>query len=150
MPRVSKVDACMFCGDTPCSCNGPAKKKAPTRKKVASSTFAKSDSVESPPAVTSSQDASSVPTTAVSIDVRAAMKAAVTEPKPLPEKPGRLITREQADADHSQSYDPEFIAALNVLEPILHPNEKRIYRDILDRPASRAARWKARNASVQS
>jgi hypothetical protein len=60
----------------------------------------------------------------------------------------RLVGRVQAEKaatnkEHSElSDDQDFKYALNMLEPILHPEERERWSDILDTPSSRALRWR--------
>ena len=173
MAAKNKVDPCMFCGDVPCSCNGPASKPQARKKKEAASC---SDSVKDVQTTKPAQPASPS-TSAPKPDLRAAMLARKKvkpqqEPAPVAELPKAtgqsthptvdiktaMLTRtkiESKSAEYIQlrvveqeatpAYDDDFSTALRALSIILHPEEKRTYADILINPKTRAHSWRRRN-----
>lgn len=127
----------MFCMEFPCSCPKPEKKVAP-RKKAAKK---KPDSSGNNQGQPETVDLPVAPP----IDIAAAMKAAAQPNKEVVQLRQRQVELEAEMA--AVPDDPDFVTALNALEPILHPNERERYSTVLSTPSSRAARWKARNAS---
>lgn len=123
MPKSSKVEPCMLCGELPCEC-GP--RKTPPKK--------------SNRRIRHVED---VPLPETKADMRAAMKiAAKDKPPPPPEIPSnweRLITR----SDQSQA---EMDDAIRVLldADILHPDEQEKYRHLIP-IEDRAKSWRERN-----
>ena len=140
----------MFCMNFPCTCEKPEKKAAPRKK------AAKKPAGDEPVVVEVQ-----VPRPEPTVDIAAAMKAAaMTDQKhdtsEIQGAKPRWISREEADEIQRRKIeaeaekdsvpdDPDFIPALNALEPILHPDEKERFSAALSSPSSRAARWKARN-----
>jgi hypothetical protein len=113
----NKIDACMFCGNLPCTCLGkqPAKKAAPRKRAV------KVDKAEAPVVQTKA-------------DPLAAMRAAASQ---VPDKP--VVEPKVRVQD-----DPEFGSAVIALESILHPEERTRYAEFLT-PELKAAAWRSRN-----
>lgn len=141
----------MFCEpDNPCPAHPIKTKKSAARPRK------QSESSSSSPA------SPSVSLTApVLSDVNAAMKAAagsVVEERYEGDAKGRTMEerrrhisrleeeKQAKDREHSElAGDADFVYTLNMLEPILHPDERRRWSDILDTPSSRALRWRERN-----
>jgi len=116
----------MFCMAFPCECPKPG--KTPTAKK----------NFQLP--VATAQEAS---TPAVADAVHAAMKG---EAQALEERQQEVVARLQVEHDTAVA-DPEFVMAVKMLEPILHPDEKAKWPEILSpEPSQRALRWRERNA----
>lgn len=147
MPR--KLDPCLFCGTLPCSCEGAAVKK-PVRKKAkpseslttASSATSADTSFLVEPAVQPTQQSLSPK------QVKAAMRQMLdtsvqAASSMLPSEALRTTINEAAASQLAD--DEELERAVSILEPLLHPEEKARYSDILNQPASRALRWKVRN-----
>lgn len=136
MPR--KFDSCMFCTDEePCEAHEPKIKKTASRKKITRSV----QNVELPPVQV-----------APTADLKAAMKAAAqgqdsvslnTTSTVQPILPESAVPQVRQQVE--KSVDPEFIRALAVLEPILHPAELQAHHRITDLPAYRALKWKLKN-----
>ena len=124
MPR--KVDACMFCMETPCVCEGTKKPKRLSKQKSPSSQDMAGNvrlvEVNVPPPTPRGE----------AIDLKAAMRKAANPQ--VVDKP----------VDNFESDDPELIAALAVLEPILHPDERSRFSLVLEKLGTRAQRWKMR------
>ena len=128
MPR--KHDLCLFCEENPCSCEGTKKPKKASPK---------------PAKKTPTSEPNETPV--VAADMKAAMKAAALSAPPTPAITPTFQTPRSAKPDFSQNWhDPDFDNAINALESALHPDEKRKYAHILDRPDMRAQRWRMRNA----
>ena len=129
MPRVSKVDACMFCGEAPCVCNvktkPPAKVKAPRKKAELKQPSEPAPTVVKPKAsVSALQDA---------MRSAATVTSQTAEAKQLSEEEALLA-------------DPEWQEAIRAVEPLMHPTEKRRFAKILQAitPSERLANWKGR------
>lgn len=69
------------------------------------------------------------------------MKAAVTDHTPMEVHLDKRGTRIESPDDDDFRY------ALNMLEPILHPDDREKYSHILDTPTSRALRWRTKRDS---
>lgn len=146
MARVSKVDACMFCGNAPCTCNAKAKpepKPRAPRKKA----LAKNDTpVESP--VT--EVPGPIVKTAAIPSIHEAMRAAAkTQTAPRTE---RQIEQDEMNALADIASDPLMSAAIRNLGPILDRTEVVRYKHILAAEPSledRKAVWKARRDVVE-
>lgn len=69
-----------------------------------------------------------------------------TEDKKLMEFKSRWVPRDQYEAEREQALE-EQRRAIVFLEPLLHPDEKRTYVDILYTPSQRAQRWRETNAT---
>lgn len=121
----------MFCMEFPCICEKPNKK--PAAKKRADS--------PAPAALPS--------TPPPSVDVAAAMREAMTpeDDRVLVDAKSRWVPRDQYDAEREQD-ETDFRAAVVMLEPIMHPDEKARFSDILGGPSERALRWRQRNGTV--
>lgn len=124
MPRSSKVEPCMLCGQMPCECG--AKKQPP---KKSTRRIRHVEDVQLPD---------------TKADMRAAMRIAANKPKPEPPPAPptnweKLITR----SDESQA---EMEDAIRVLldADILHPDEQEKYRHLIP-VEDRAKAWKERN-----
>lgn len=136
MARASKVDPCMFCGEAPCVCNKkePAPKKSTPRKRAVPIVNA----VDAQPAPARANAAPGK-----KADARAAMMKAVASAKEKPPPPPEPKTPTHDEILH----DPELIAALQAVEPLMHPIEKKRYASELAHeltPADRAALWRKR------
>lgn len=147
MPRKPD-DTCLFCDPDPCSC-GPKKpaKKAAVRaaKKTAPKTITSSGPVTP-----------SVPT----VDIKAAMLAAQSpldpprlEPKKSTRtdssgaKTGRSSTAEEQrfirqEVSDSLQDEREMTAAMVMIEPLLHPDERAKYDKELNTTMAKGARWR--------
>jgi len=141
----------MFCEpEAPCPAHQPKPKKSAARRKTSAPSFA-------------SGTGDPVLSQTVIADIQSAMKAAaggVTETAAEGEAKGRTLDERRRlmgrleqektthDKEHSElAGDPDFKYALNMLEPILHPDERQRWSDILDTPTSRALRWRERRAT---
>lgn len=124
MVRVNKVETCIFCGDTPCTCNVKAKAEPKPRKprKAAAPKPSAPDVPAAPP-----------------VSIRDAMVAAAKRKAPPP--------KEVADFME----DIEVCMAIKAIEGIMHPEEKVKWKPVLDMeitPQQRAAAWRARRDVV--
>lgn len=148
MARASKVDACMFCGNAPCTCNAPAKPAAKTRAPRKPS-VPKADKPES-----AELSDSSISTSTQSSDVTSihdAMRAASKKKQaaaPMTER--QTMDAEQAELEGITS-DPEMASAIRALGPILDRTEKIKYKELLNSPpssAERAVTWRKKRDEV--
>lgn len=122
MARVSKVDACMFCGEVPCVCNAkvkaPPKERAPRKTTVHRPNVVEGSTI---PAATRSD----VRKTSLQDAMRAASKVhhvGATTKEDI----------EAVDEITAIKSDPELSAAIRALEPIMHPTERRRFQDVLE------------------
>lgn len=121
MPRSSKVEPCMLCGELPCECRAePRKKLAHRIRRV-----------------------EVVPLPETQSDMRAAMRIAASTPRPVvessPSNWDKLITQSNEAQDEVED-------AIKVLlnADILHPSEHEKYRHLIP-VEDRAKAWKERN-----
>lgn len=124
MPRSSKVEPCMLCGELPCACNT----KKPLPKKKSERRIRRVEDTQLPES---------------KADMRRAMKIAASDkPEPEPEPP----TRWERIIAHAQEVSNETDAAIRVLlnADILHPDERAKYAH-LQSVTDRAKAWKERN-----
>lgn len=137
MARISKVDLCIFCDEAPCVCRGAKKATAKPRKPRVQPA---SPIVESNEGTISSSRSSR----SEKADVTAAMRTASKV------RHQGATVKEDADAVDEISAilaDPEFTAAIQALESVLHPAERRRFEQVLAAPPpteSRAKAWKQR------
>lgn len=120
----------MFCGNLPCSCNGAKKKTKVARI--------------APPARSSSSQGRTIEDVHLPEPDKAAVHAAM---KSMAAPDSTDVAPEHTSVpikDEAEVTDPELVAALNVLEPVLHESEKARYASVLSTPEARAARWKNR------
>jgi hypothetical protein len=119
MARASKVEACMICWDTPCSCNAkPSKTKTPRAPRA--------PKIEPAPEHPKP-------------DLRAAMKSAASPiAVSLPRKEEPIPT----DSDFTKA-----VVVLDMYD-MLAPEEKEKYALILNDPKLRAQLWKERRNSA--
>lgn len=120
MPR--KVDSCMFCMMGECeehTQKAPAKKSKPKSK---------------PAPVEKGK----------TVDLKEAMKKAVRKEGPTPTSAVHIHVKGESNPQVEDETDHELAAALLVLEPILHPDEKARFALVLDNLGTRAERWKMR------
>lgn len=135
MARPSKVDPCMFCGEAPCACNKkePAAKKSAPRKRAV-------PIVSKQAAGPAEGAAKAAP--GKKADARAAMMTAVAAAKKNPvREPPKEMTHDE------MSHDPEMIAALQAVEPLMHPMERKRFASELAHqlePSERATLWRKR------
>lgn len=134
MPRLSKVDPCLICGEVPCECSAGTKKATGRRVRAAEPEAVVPVSVPVP--------------TPPRPSMRDKMKAAAAAAPPRAISAGAVPAREQSP-QLPPDPDPNLVlaSALRALEPILHPEEKEKYRALLGSGptnAERAAFWRAR------
>lgn len=133
MAKVSKVDACMFCGEVPCECNKPSKTKKQPHKKA-----------ENIPTVIAEPVREKISM------IEAMRKAAVDAPKmqvPVTKKSYPQAVDNKPVIEGTPITDLLFADALRNLAPILHPDELEKYRmQITSKPTvpERARIWRAR------
>jgi hypothetical protein len=132
------ADLCMFCTDEgPCAKHAPkvkAKPRAP-RKAPTAAPIVKSNTRSIP---------SSRGSEGKKADVTAAMKAAAQI-----KHQGSTIKEDHDAQDETTAIlgDPEFTSAIQALESLMHPTERRRFAQVLDAKPdhrSRAAAWKQR------
>lgn len=142
MPRKPE-SACLFCDPDPCSCGPkkPAKKAAPRKKAAA------------PPSPTMAVSTSSP------VDLKAAMAAAASplDPPRLEKKvrttsSGSTKTAPSIGADVKRAIreqqdegandEREMVAAMAMIEPLLHPDERAKYREELNSTIAKGVRWR--------
>lgn len=117
MPRP-KVDSCMFCEpDAPCEAHVKATKAKRVKTAKPSPKLQDMSDLSG-----STQNGNPPPVAPPVANIKSAMKA----------------------ASHSEA-DRDFVDALIVLEPILHPTERARWASTMNTVASPAERWKARN-----
>ncbi len=160
MGRVSKVDECMFCGNTPCTCRS-AKKAAPkpraprlnrkcTCGHIQDRHGGDKDCMEcdcmtftAPPPI--ARAATPPELSSQKADVTAAMKVAAQV-----KHKGATVKEDHDAVDETAMIldDPEMTAAIQALAPLMHPTEHRRFAQVLEArvdPKARAAAWKARH-----
>lgn len=138
MARVSKVDICMFCDKVPCICR-EAKKSTPkprTPRKAESDPIEKSNTNSIPSSRRAGRSEGK------KADVTAAMRsAAQVKHQGATAKEDHDIQDETADI----LADPEFVAAIQAVAPIMHITEQKRFEKILEVEPdhkARAAAWK--------
>lgn len=132
MPPRKKLDACMFCAPNPCACSGKKASKSP-RKKT-------DDPPDDAANVRLVENVASQP----KVDFKAAMREQAEEdakPKPQQQMHARLKERPVVQDD------PEFVACLMALEPLLHSDERERYADKLNKVGTPGQRWRLRNVN---
>lgn len=134
----NKVDSCIFCGNTPCTCNiGPPKKvskRAPRKKSATAKPSAAGQEV--PQAEASATD----PIAAMRAAAAAAKQAPVLPP---PQSGYASATNELTNRAFLEEEGVKE-ALLNLL-PILHPSEIEKIKQLIPAP-DRASHWKERHA----
>lgn len=129
----------MFCGNAPCTCRTTAKKatvkpRAPRQPRT------------DPPIAES--NAGSIPSSLApasqKADVTAAMRAAS-----IVKHQGNTIKEDHdaQDEQHALLDDAEWVAAIQAVEPLMHPIERKRFESVLEQRSdqrARAAAWKAR------
>lgn len=141
MPK--QLDPCMFCGNLPCECAGPPQpKKRTTRKRAEPSQLGRPVENVNLPANAESVSVGGV----AHLDIQAAMRAAV-----LPNDPTRNLSPTPSRPDFKSfihetvsEEDTEFEQCINILAPLLHPDELKRYSDLIT-PRAKSAAWRVRN-----
>lgn len=142
----------MFCEpDDPCEAHQP-KAKSAARKRSKAKPTSSDDSIELSPSTSTSPSVPTGSSAAPAVDVTAAMKAAAqgseSEDQVLidSKKRSRLQGRDEYEKQRAEEM-AELRRIVFVLEPILHPLEKKKYASWLNTPSARAQLWKERRAS---
>lgn len=140
-----QLDACMFCAPDPCECKGSKPKTRPRKNPTKSQDLG--GNVRLP-----TVDAPVAPSRGQAIDLKAAMKKASEShaddsSEALYAMKTRWVRKSELKVEPKPEDDPEFIAALAVLESVLHPQEKRRWRIVLEKAGTRAQRWRQRRAN---
>lgn len=136
MAHKASVDSCMFCGEEPCDMHKPTEKPARTPRKR--STKTPPMAVVEAPIVAPVPDDPPMPAAPPRAALHAAMRARVKAPTGQP-------TPDLA------APDPVTDDAIRALAPILHPDEKRNRRAVLEQPRTvqiRAKVWRERHRGI--
>jgi hypothetical protein len=141
-----QLDGCMFCAPDPCECKGPKPKTQPSKKSVSSEDLR--GNVRLP-----TVDVPVAPARGQTVDLKAAMRKASESQtdgnnEALYAMKTRWVRKSELKVEPKPEDDPEFVAALAVLEPILHSQEKRRWRIVLEKAGTRAQRWRRRRDTV--
>lgn len=138
-----QLDACMFCAPDPCECKGPKPKTQPQQNPAKSQDLR--GNVRLPTVDTPTPRGQTV-------DLKAAMRKASEaqtthdNSEALYAMKPRWVKKSELKVEVKPEDDPEFVTALAALEPLLHSQEKRRWRIVLERAGTRAQRWRRRRA----
>lgn len=141
MPK-NAVDACIICGEVKCCCGKPARLPTPKRKRAPAAPAAALPLPSPPPEDQPVQQASSEPdpwddAPTVKESARAAMKARAARSRQP--QPARVTTADPIEA------------AIKVLLPILHPDDRVKYGKLANQHSDvslRAATWRQRRTNA--
>lgn len=139
MARVSKVDACMFCGNTPCTCNSTKKQTSAKRAAKKSLVPITNAAVAASPAELAGHRASSE-----KADLRLAMRTAAANAAPMISE----AVQERYEIDEILE-DPEMVLAIQAVGTLMHNTERLRFARVLAAdvsPQDRAKAWKKRIA----
>lgn len=144
MARVSKVVACMFCGETPCICNAPSdsSQKRASARRASKPVVSIVGGAEKEQRAAEEQQRSSISKKAVLTD---AIRGSVTTRR----QDAEIARQHKLDDEIADILtDPEMVEAIKAVAPIMHPLERLRFSAVLSAPGiapkEKAARWKER------
>jgi hypothetical protein len=146
MPRASSVEPCLLCGQMPCACGKPAKPKAATSRKRASSLSEPTEVVREEPVVKRQS---------MTDRMRARAAQAPAPPRPVEAPVRAKPTAKSAELPELAPDELIELAAIRLLDNAFGVEGDAVtrYRPYLEKPpslAERRAAWRGRRTDGQA